>query len=36
MDSLKNHVDNMFKKYKENKQIRDLKYEVGEYDENEE
>lgn len=28
MDSLKNHVDGMFRKYKENKQIRELKYEV--------
>lgn len=28
MDSLKNHVDNMFSNYKENEQIRELKYEV--------
>jgi len=28
MDSLKNHVDGMFSKYKESKQIRELKYEV--------
>ena len=28
MDSLKNHVDNMFKKYKGNKKIDELKYEV--------
>jgi hypothetical protein len=28
MNSLKNHVDSMFSKYKENKQIKELKYEV--------
>jgi len=28
MNILKNHVDNIFKSYKENKQIRELKYEV--------
>lgn len=28
MNSLKNHVDSMFSKYKENKQVKELKYEV--------
>lgn len=28
MNSLKNHVDSIFSKYKENEQIKELKYEV--------
>lgn len=36
MNSLKNHVDSIFSKYKSSEQINELKYEVGEDNENEE